>query len=105
MGFRHLFRHKIAPTPLFQMIYDMDAGFPLVHVEDVADAAFRAATHSGLHGRHYLISKETWRVSDVSRMLNNQEPLGLPVVRVSGELSSRELGLHYKPVAEALGGA
>ena len=58
------------------MLYDNDAYFAIVDVVDVADAIYKAALTDNIHGKNYLLSSESYRVSDVTLMLNNQSPFG-----------------------------
>ncbi|WP_373522185.1 NAD-dependent epimerase/dehydratase family protein, partial [Aquiflexum sp.] len=88
-GIQFLFKNKIAPNPFIQMIYDMDVLWALVDVEDVADAIFKAATTKNIHGKNYLLSGESYRVSDVTLMLNNQPPVGKPEIIYSSALATK----------------
>ena len=97
VGIQHLFKHKLAPNPLVQMMIEQDIAFALVDVEDVADAVFKAAVTPGLHGRNYLLSSETWRVSDISLMLNGQPPVGTARTVYSGARATRDLGITFQP--------
>lgn len=103
-GMQFLFKNKIAPNPFVQMIYDNDISFSVVNVTDVADAIFKVATTSGLHGKNYLLSSETYSVSDLSLMLNGQEPKHQPAIVYKNSLAKNELGIQFKPVAETLHG-
>ena len=98
-GIQFLFKNKIAPNPFIQMIYDLDVLWALVDVEDVAEAIFRAATTKNLHGKNYLLSGESYRVSDVTLMLNNQPPVGKPEIVYSSALATKDLGISFKPVS------
>lgn len=98
-GIQFLFKNKIAPNPFIQMIYDVDVLWALVDVEDVADAIFKAATTKNLHGKNYLLSGESYRVSDVTLMLNNQSPVGKPEIVYSSALAMKDLGIAFKPVS------
>jgi dihydroflavonol-4-reductase len=98
-GIQFLFKNKIAPNPFIQMIYDVDVLWALVDVEDVADAIFKAATTKNIHGKNYLLSGESYRVSDVTLMLNNQSPVGKPKIVYSSELAIKDLGISFKPVS------
>ena len=102
MEFQYLFKNKIAPNPFVQMMYDGDLPFAVVDVADVADAIYKAATTVGLHGKNYLLSSETYRVSDISRMLNGQEPQQNPIIVYKNDLAKNELGIVFKPVRETL---
>ena len=96
-GLQFLFKNKLAPNPHFQMYYDNDIDFAIVDVEDVAEGVYKAATIKGLHGKNYLLSSESYAVSDITRMLNNQEPEGDPKMVYNNQLATRELGINFKP--------
>lgn len=96
-GLQFLFKNKIAPNPHFQMYYDNNIDFALVAVEDVAEGIFKAATTKGIHGRNYLLSSESYEVSDITRMLNNEEPEGKPKMVYNNQLAEKELGITFKP--------
>jgi nucleoside-diphosphate-sugar epimerase len=98
-GIQFLFKNKIAPNPFIQMIYDVDVLWALVDVEDVAEAIYKAATTKTIHGKNYLLSGESYRVSDVTLMLNNQLPVGKPEIVYSSALAEKDLGIAFKPVS------
>ncbi len=102
MGIQFLFKNKIAPNPFFQMFYDDDIYFALVDVADVAEGVYKAAVLSGLHGKKYLFSSESYRVSDINRILNGQEPVIGPAVVYSNELAKQDLGMEFKPATVPL---
>ena len=97
MGVQFLFKNKIAPNPFIQMFYDLDVNWALVDVADVAESVYKAAILPNLHGKHYLITSESYRVSDISLMLNGQEPVGQPSTVYSNALATQDLGVHFKP--------
>jgi len=101
-GLQFLFKNKIAPNPFVQMLYDTNAEMAAVDVVDVAEAVFKSATISGLHGKNYLLSSESYSVSDMSLMLNKQSPKNKAKVIYKNTLSINDLGLKYKPVRESL---
>jgi nucleoside-diphosphate-sugar epimerase len=101
-GLQYLFKNKIAPNPFIQMFYDEDVDFAIVNVKDVAEAVFKAATISGLHGKNYLLSSETYSVSDVSLMLNGHSPNHKAKVIYQNQLAERELGLPFQSVKSTL---
>lgn len=103
MGMQHLLRNKIAPDAFFQMLYDMDAAFAVVDVEDVARAICSAAITPGLHGRHFLLSSESYPVSDPSLMLNGKAPVGGPRTVYDAGASKSVLGIDYAPATRFLG--
>jgi nucleoside-diphosphate-sugar epimerase len=98
-GIQFLFKNKIAPNPFIQMLYDMDVLWALVDVEDVAEAIYKAATIPDLHGKNYLLSSESYRISDIIFMLNDQVPVGDPVVVYSSDLAKKDLGIVFKPAS------
>lgn len=102
-GMQFLFKNKVAPNPFVQMFYDQDVLFAVVDVEDVALAVFNAASKNGLHGKRYLLTSESYPVSDISLMLNGKEPTGQPQTVYSGALATLDLGVHFKPARVPLG--
>ncbi|MBD3629301.1 NAD-dependent epimerase/dehydratase family protein [Cyclobacterium sp.] len=98
-GIQFLFKNKIAPNPFIQMIYDMDVLWALVDVEDVADAIYKAATTKNIHGKNYLLSSESYKVSDITLMLNNQAPKDKPQIVYSSDLALKDLGINFKPAS------
>ena len=97
MGIQYLFKNKIAPNAFIQMFYDQDVDFAIVDVADVAEGVYQAAITSGIHGRNYLLTSESYPVSDISLMLNQQEPASAPKIIYRNDLAKRELGIHFKP--------
>ncbi len=75
IGLQYLIKNKIAPNPFVEMLFATDTMFSMVDVRDVAEAIFQAATTKGLHGKNYLIANESYKISDMSLMLNNEPPL------------------------------
>lgn len=102
-GIQHLFKHRIAANPMVEMLLADDVPFAMVDVNDVADCIFKAATTPGLHGRNYLLSSESWRVSDISLMLNGQPPAGTPRSVYSGARATRDLGVEFTSPRVPLG--
>ena len=101
-GLQYLFKNKMAPNPFVQMLYDTNAEMALVDVKDVAEAVYKAATLSGLHGKNYLLSSESYPVSDISLMLNNQPPKNSGKIIYQNQLAERELGVRFQPVESTL---
>ncbi len=101
-GIQFLFKNKIAPDAFFQMFYDNDIEFALVDVEDVAESVFQAATTSGLHGKDYLLSTETFPVSDIHSMLNGEEAKGDAKIVYLNTRAIKELGVSFKPAKVSL---
>jgi len=101
-GLQFLFKNKIAPNPFVQMLYDTDINFAVVDVEDVADGVYKTATTPGIHGKNYLLSSESYKVSDVILMLNHQSPVGKPTMTYSNALAKKDLGMSFRPVLVTL---
>lgn len=101
-GIQFLFKNKIAPNPFIQMLYDLDVLWALVDVEDVAKAIYKAATKKNIHGKNYLLSSESYRVSDVTLMLNHQEPKNQSKIIYQNQKAARDLGLAFRPIKETL---
>ncbi len=101
-GLQFLFKNKIAPNPFIQMFYDNDIYWAVVDVADVAEAIYKTATTKNIHGKNYLLSSESYRVSDVTLMLNNQTPLGNPKIFYRNDLAKKDLELNFKPASVPL---
>lgn len=97
-----LIKNKIAPDDFIKALYDNDVPFAIVDVQDVALAIFKAATIKGLHGKNYLLSSETYKVSDVHLMLNHQEPKEQSTAIYKNDLAKKDLGISFRPVKETL---
>lgn len=96
-GLQFLFKNRIAPNPFIQMIYDTDAEFALVDVKDVAEGIYRTAVKKGLHGKNYLLSSESWKVSDISAMLNGEKPKGSPRIVYKNDAAKKDLEMEFNP--------
>jgi dihydroflavonol-4-reductase len=101
-GMQFLFKNKLAPDPFVQMLYDTDVAFALVDVADVAEAVYTVATTPRLHGKNYLLSSETYAVSDISLMLNQHEPKQKGTIVYKSNLAIADLNMQFKPVKETL---
>lgn len=97
MGFQYLFKNKIAPNPFVEMMFERNVEFAMVAVADVAEGIFRAATTAGLHGRNYLLANGSFTVSDITRMLNGQQPINAARTVYSNAAATRDLGLPFQP--------
>lgn len=95
MGMQFLFKNKIAPNPFVEMLFANDVMFAMVDVRDVAQSIFNAATCSGLHGKNYLLTSESYKISDITLMLNQQPPLHTPEFVYSNALAKNELGISF----------
>jgi dihydroflavonol-4-reductase len=96
-------KNRLASDPFIEMLFDENPDCAVVDVNDVAEGIFKAATIDGLHGKHYLLSSESYRLSDLSRLLNNQPPKVCPRITVSSHRATRDLGIRFKSVDIALG--
>ena len=103
-GLQFLFKNKIAPNPFVQMLYDSDAHFAIVDVADVADAIYKAALTDNIHGKNYLLSSESYRVSDMTLMLNHESPIGKPKMVYSNELAQKDLAMSFQRASVSLNG-
>jgi nucleoside-diphosphate-sugar epimerase len=95
MGMQFLFKNKIAPNPFVEMLYANDVMFAMVDVTDVAQSIFNAATSSGLHGKNYILTSESYKISDITLMMNQEAPLNEPEIIYSNELAKKELGVAF----------
>ncbi len=93
-----LFKKNKASTPMIQMLFDMDVEFAMVDVEDVAKAIYRAAIKENNHGEKYLLSSESFRVSDIHRIMNDQKPKKTSIIRYSGKKAEEDLDFTFRPV-------
>lgn len=96
-GLQFLFKNKIAPNPFVQMLFDTDTEFAIVDVKDVADGIYNSSTKKGLHGKNYLLSSESWKVSDITKMLNNEKPNGSAKIVYKNDKAKQELGIEFNP--------
>ncbi len=95
VGMQYLIKNKMAPNPFVEMLFATDTMFSMVDVRDVAEAVFQAATTKGIHGKNYLIANESYRVSDISLMLNNQPPLNEAAIVYDSSLAKKDLGIAF----------
>ncbi len=102
VGLQQIIKSGRASDPFLQTLFNDDVEFALVDVEDVAEGVYRAATMTGNHGKNYLFTSESWKVSDISRMLNGKSPKGKPKTVYSNDLAEQELGFKFKPVKRPL---
>jgi len=101
-GLQFLIKNKIAPDDFIQSLYDNNVSFAIVDVEDVAHAIYKAATTKGLHAKDYLLSSETYKISDMSAMLNNNKPKDKAAIVYKNDLAQNDLKINFKPVNETL---
>ncbi|HEY0041115.1 MAG TPA: hypothetical protein VGB71_10660, partial [Flavisolibacter sp.] len=96
-GMQYLIKNKIAPNAFMKTLFQYDIPFAMVDVKDVAESIYRAAILPGLHGKNYLLTSESWVVSDISLMLNNQPPQGKPLTIYKNEKAKNDLGIKFNP--------
>jgi len=101
-GIQFLFKNKIAPNDFVQSLFDQNVEFAIVDVCDVAEGIFKAATINGLHGKNYLLSNESYKISDMTLMLNKQQPEGTANFVYSGKLAANDLGIKFKAAQVSL---
>lgn len=104
VGLQNLFMGNIIPPdPFVEMLYSENIEFAMVDVKNVAEGVFKAATLNDIHGKNYLLSGDSWRVSDIVKMLNKEQPEGNARSVVSGALAIKELGVKFISSQESLG--
>lgn len=101
-GIQFLIKNKIAPDAFTQSLYDNDVAFAIVDVDDVAQAVYNAVTTKGLHKKDYLLSSETFKVSDIHEMLNRRKPREKAQLIYQNDLARKDLKIHFRPVRETL---
>ncbi len=101
-GLQYLLKNKLAPDAFFQMLYDTDVDFALVDVADVANAIYKAATTLGLHAKNYLLSSASYPTSDITLMLNLENPKTEGKIIYQNALAKRDLAIDFRPVKETL---
>lgn len=101
-GIQFLFKNKIAPDAFVQALYDNNVPFAIVDVQDVANAIYITATTQGLHSKNYILTSETFSVSDMNLMLNHLDPIEKPMIIYKNDLAKKELEMDFKPVKETL---
>ena len=102
LGMQYLIKNKITDNPFIKLLFEKDVKFSMIDVRDVAEAVFQAATIWGIHGRNYLIANESYSVSDISRMLNNEEPIQNAEILYNSALAKKELGIAFIAAKETL---
>lgn len=101
-GMQYLIKNKIPANPFIEMLFATDTNFSMIDVRDVAEAVFQAATTKGIHGKNYLIANESYSISDISRMLNNEAPLREATIVYDSSLAKKELGIAFIAAKETL---
>lgn len=96
------FKNKITLNPFMEKLFEENVEFALVDVKAIAKAVFKAANVKGIHGKNYFLNSESWKVSDISRMLNHQKPVGKPRLGYSNRLAVKDLHMSFEPVKKTL---
>jgi len=102
VGMQYLIKNKITPNPFMEMLFANDVAFSMVDVRDVAEAVYQAAITKGTHGKNYLIANESYKVSDISRMLNKEKPLNEAMIVYDSSLAKKDLGIAFIAAKETL---
>ena len=84
------------------MLYDQDIEFAMVDVQDVSDVIYTICHQKGLHGKNYILSSESWRISDISAMLNGEKPSGNAHIFYESHAVQRDLGITFHPASVPL---
>jgi len=101
-GMQYLIKNKLTPNPFVEMLFATDTKFSMIDVRDVAEAVYQSATTKGIHGKNYLIANESYSVSDISRMLNNEAPLAEAAIVYDSSLAKKDLGIAFIAAKETL---
>ena len=101
-GMQYLIKNKIAANPFVEMLFATDAKFSMIDVRDVAEAVYQSAITKGIHGKNYLIANESYSVSDISRMLNNEATLAKAMIIYDSSLAKKDLGIAFIAAKETL---
>ena len=101
-GMQYLIKNKILANPFVEMLFATNTMFSMIDVRDVAEAVYQAAITKGIHGKNYLIANESYTVSDISRMLNNEAPLVEAAIVYDSSLAKKDLGIAFIAAKETL---
>lgn len=101
-GLQYIFKNNLAPNDFIRFLYNNNALCAIVDVRDVADAVFKTSTTTGLHGKNYLLSNQSWKVLDIQRMMNGESPQSKPVIVYENHLAKADLKMQFRPVCETL---
>ena len=101
-GMQYLIKNKTPANPFIEMLFATDPMFSIIDVRDVAEAVYQSVTKMGIHGKNYLIANESYAVSDISRMLNNEAPLANPVIFYDSALAKKDLDVAFIAAKETL---
>lgn len=98
----YYFKNNIVGSAFIKLLYETDVNMAVVDVQDVAMSIFKTATTLGTHGKNYILSSESWKVSDIQLMLNKQVTDGSPSIIYSSELIQKDLGIIFKSARTSL---
>lgn len=102
VGFQYLVKNNITPNSFIKMLFDADEVFAMVDVRDVAEAIYRAVNTPFIHGKNYLLSGDSYSISDMSLMLNKGEPKNQPATVYDSSLARKDLGIAFIAVKDSL---
>lgn len=102
VNLQYLIMNKTAANPFVAILFATNTMISMVDVRDVAEAVYQASTTWGIHGKNYLIANESYRVSDISLMLNNKPPLNEPEILYDSSLAKNDLGIAFISARETL---
>lgn len=97
-----LIKNKVTDEPFVAGLFDADPLLSMVDVRDVAEAVFQSAVKSNLHSKNYLIAGESYKISDISLMLNGQPPVSDAAQTYSNALAKNDLGIDFINAGESL---
>ena len=100
----HLIKNKVTDNPFISGLFAADPLLSMVDVRDVAESVFQAAVKTNLHGKNYLLANESYKVSDISLMLNNQPPASNAAHTYSNALVKKDLGIDFISAKDTLNG-
>ena len=98
----HLIKNKVTDDAFVGGLFAADPPISMVDVRDVAEAVFQSATKTNLHGKNYLLANESYKVSDISLMLNHQSPVSEAIYTYSNALAKNDLGIDFIRAGETL---
>ncbi|MEO7047064.1 MAG: NAD-dependent epimerase/dehydratase family protein [Ferruginibacter sp.] len=101
-GMQYLIKNKLAPNAFVGMLFATDAMFSMIDVRDVAEAVYQSAITKGIHRKNYLIANESYTVSDISKMLNNEAPVAEAAIVYDSSLAKKDLGIAFISAKETL---
>jgi nucleoside-diphosphate-sugar epimerase len=98
----NLIKNKVTDNPFVGGLFAADPMLSMVDVRDVAESVLQAAVKPNLHGKNYLIANESYKISDISLMLNNQPPASNAAHTYSNALAKNDLGINFISAGETL---